>query len=450
MILENFKARYFQFLLAALFGLVGLKTQAQIPEVSLVLNSLEDLAAKLEGANLDLQSYRLKMRENYLNYQAARSYFLPAVSASFNGQNNLELATTPLPGELFGQPGTVVNAQFGQEYTYNAGILIQKDVLDWGAMLKIRSLKMQTKISTLEAEAFKEQLCQQAYLHYFTILVGKEALRLQVLDKAFSDSIVLLYEDKYAAGEIDLMMLNQAKLNSKSIAQNVVQQQSLLEESLSTLKFLLNLRPEANLEVSDTLDYRAFPIVQQQDINPLKSIELAAVQNHIAKNRVQQQSSAFLPKLSVQAYFGQQQFGDSPDLNLGTNAWTPYNYLGLSLNLPLFTGFNSLNRLGAEKVSLKNATLNLNKTQSDAEFSDSKLLFDYHQSFKQVLIAREILDLRKQNSNLALKQYQAGLISADRQFDLYNDYLKAENNYLNALLMAYQYYSQLKPRMLET
>ena len=99
---------------------------------TVIIGSFGELEKLVTESNPDLKSYQLNVEKAQKDLSIAKAHRLPSIGATFSSQNNLNLATTPVPGEFFGQPGSTVNAQFGQEYTYNAGITIQKNLFDIG------------------------------------------------------------------------------------------------------------------------------------------------------------------------------------------------------------------------------------------------------------------------------------------------------------------------------
>ena len=93
-------------------------------QATVEFRSLEEAISYGLNKNLTIVSNELELEKAAIEVKLARSNRMPQISGTFTGQKNLELATTLVPGELFGQPGETVATQFGQEYQYNAGINI--------------------------------------------------------------------------------------------------------------------------------------------------------------------------------------------------------------------------------------------------------------------------------------------------------------------------------------
>jgi outer membrane protein len=65
-------------------------------------------------------------------------------------QYNIDIAETPLPGEIVGRPGETVYAKFGQEYSYNGGITFSKTLLDWQSIFQSKIAKSNTHLKKLK------------------------------------------------------------------------------------------------------------------------------------------------------------------------------------------------------------------------------------------------------------------------------------------------------------
>lgn len=178
----------------------------------LKITSLRDAWGIAFDHNPDYENYQLNQQKAEIDFKASRSYRFPTVTAGFDGQKNLALATTPIPGEIFGEPeGTTINAQFGQEYNYNAGIAISKSILDRQKVLQSKLSKLNVKQAGIQLEVYRQLLKQQVSLHYYTAMIAQRAMIISQQDMEVADSIVLLSGQKFEEGVIDAITVNQAK-----------------------------------------------------------------------------------------------------------------------------------------------------------------------------------------------------------------------------------------------
>lgn len=415
---------------------------------SVEIVSLQSAWSMAFDHNPDYQNYKLNQEKAEINHKASRSYRLPTISANINAQRNLDLATTPLPGEIFGLPeGTTIDAQFGQAYTYNAGIALSKSIFDRQAIVQSKLSKLDVQIAEIQRDAYGQLLKQQVSLHYYAALIAQRSMVLNRRDLVAADSIVLLSQQKFNEGVIDVIALNQAKINLNTVKQSLVNYQVLYDQNTNELKKLLGMRYTDSLRLPMKLEYQLPKYYQTDDLLLDPGVTLSLANEQQAELQVSLQASSFLPKLTASSYYGRQQFRDDFGVSFGDNAWTNFSYLSLDLSIPIFNGFANKNRYKASKLAREVAKNELENTRLTASINDQQLIYEYHRSLENTQVALETFELFRQNSQLSYQKFTDGLISLDGYLGVFEDYLQAESAFLNALSGTYSYYSQIISRI---
>ena len=397
--------------------------------------------------NSDLEVYQLQQQRASSEWRSAQTAYLPKVTATANGQWNADLPITPFPAELgvlLGEPGQSVNVQFGQAYQYNAGLNLSQPLLDWQAMQRSRLSQAALQTSAAQTEAFRQSLAEQVALSYYTALVAQEALAVSETDLRVADSILLLAQDKFDQGVIDRLSLNQAQINLNHLRQSAATTQILLEQSRHQLAILLGLGEDQRLTLSGSLTLT--DLARVPDLNPDRTLKVVELQVRQAEQQVKLQQSAYLPKLSFYAYLGQQQFQDEFALSFQDDAWSNYNYLGLNLSVPIFSGFSTRTQVKIAQIDRDIALAKLAQETARSQAQDRLLTQEYEQSLIAARAAYDNFVLNQETSQLSLQRYQQGVISLDAYFLVFDDYLKAENAYLNALSALYAYHATIIAR----
>ena len=89
---------------------------------------------------------------------------------------------------------------------------------------------------------------------------------------------------------------------------------------------------------------------------------------------------------------------------------------------------------------------NLHIEKEKSTSKDAQLIAEYERNILVLKSSKNNFTLTKENTNLALLKYQQGLLSLDAYFKTYEDYLKAENNYLNTLSITLSQYATILSR----
>jgi outer membrane protein TolC len=406
------------------------------------LTNLEKTIAAAVKSNPTQEIYLQQMKQAALNYKAAQGFLYPNASLGFNGTDNLSLSTTPVPGVIFGRPGETIYAKFGKHYVYNTGVSLSQDIVSWTNVLEMKLARSNVELAHLQREAFLQSLKEQVARLYFSALIAKTALQIDAHDKQLADSVVALSEQKLQEGTTDKMSVNLAVINGNTIAQNQAQSRQLLDQSRENLKILLGGRPGDELVVADSLggdvsglgDADALPGGGGTPaLGADKNLVVYRQQQDIAGMQSRSQRSAAYPTVTATGFFGDQQFRDDFSLAFGNNAWSAYNYVALNITIPLFTGLTNTYKYRSAVVQKDIADLQLKKAVDESAINDRLLLKNYTDYEQMVRASAASFQLYGQNVRLDQQKYGEGLLPLDVYMKAFQDYLTAENTYLNNL-----------------
>lgn len=396
------------------------------------LNSLAEVLAKAVQNNPKQGVYLQRIKQASYNYKAAKGFLLPSASGTFNGTDNLSLGVTPVPGELIGQPGTTYYAQFGRKFNYNAGINLGQTIFDWQTILEIAIAKKNIELNQQDQNSFQQKLKEQVANVYLTTLVAKSSLAIANRDQALADSLVTVVKQRFQEGTEDMIAVNASLVNFNNIQQNKAKSQQLYDQGKENLKVLLGEHPENEIEFEEELK---LDVTAETAVNLGKdySLDIYSTQLELADLRSKSQRSVAYPKLSASAYFGAQQFRNDFGLSLNSNAWSRYQYIGINLSVPIFTGFTNTNKYKSAAAQKEIAALQYSNAKQESQIND-RLLVKNYASYQTMLSASE-KNFKLYNSTLQLnkQKYNEGLLRMDIYLKAFLDYLNAENVYLNDL-----------------
>ncbi|MEM9299911.1 MAG: TolC family protein [Bacteroidota bacterium] len=433
----------FSFLLVSAFC-----TSSPLFAQEVTLNNLDEAISLAYEKNSDYQNFILNQEQADLEYKKAKNHRLPTVTGSFSGQRNADLATTPLPAEIFGgEPGQTIETQFGQEYTFNAGVSVSKSLFNLQQMQQAKLAKLNAQMVGVEQEQYEEFLEQSTSMYYYTALVAKKAIAVSESDLESAARISLLSKDKYEQGLIDLIAYNNSKISENVVRQNLSSNKRLFQEYLIELKKLLGMGYQTQILLSEDLTYELPKLYQEYQLTPDLSIKNADVAINQADMQTKISRSAALPSLSLNSYYGRQQFRDDFGLALDSDSWSNYSYLTLNLSIPIFNGFENRNDIKKNKISQEIAQNEREDAELTSKLEDQLLIKNYQSGLVEASLAKDNFQLYEENQRLTYEKYEEGLVSLDTYLRVFEDYVKAENTFLNNLSKVYSLYSQIIPRI---
>ena len=402
---------------------------------SIVFHSVTEVWAAAVRDNPTQRIYRLKNGQLTDDYRAAKSYLLPQAGLAFTGQDNLKLSVTPVPGELIGQPGKTLYLTFGKEYIYNAGLTVSENVFNWQSVFQSNIAKENITLNSLQQAAYEQNLKTSTAQYYYSALIAASSLRISGRDLQLADSILTTVRGRYDQGLVDLTAVHTAEINFNNVRQNIYQSRQLYDQALQNLKLLTGCTNQQSLVLDQRLAIDSLPENQDSSakVGPDKNLDVYAANTRIADLQGKFQKAAFYPTLSLDAFVGSQQYRDNFGLTFGDGAWNDYRYLGLNLNVPLFTGFYNRNKYRSAAVQARINAQQYRDAIEQGKISDSLLINTYDNYRLIVQASGRNLLLYRENLLLSRQKYEEGLISIDVWQKTFQDYLVAENTHLNNL-----------------
>ncbi|UOB18128.1 TolC family protein [Abyssalbus ytuae] len=433
-------------IIPVLFQLAVTIVKAQQMPSIVQLNNVEEAIEYAINNNADLKIQHLNREKSNANYKASLSHWYPVVSGSFTGQENLSLGTTVLPGEIFGKPGETIEARFGKKYNYNAGLNASMSLWDWSAIMKSRIADNEIKIAGAQEEAYKQTLTEQVILHYYLCLIFKWAIQIGVTDYETVADILKITQEKFNQGLVNKIEINSAEINLNNIEQNLIKNTHLLEDYKFKLQILLGLPFTTIIEFNEDIKFSNPGIDYSGELSFDKNLQLYELQVRKSNLDVKFHKSLFYPELSLGSYIGKQQFRDDFGLSFSSGSWKNLSNISLKLSIPVFTGFANKHQLKASKINERIAEETFYNEEQKSIINDELLLQEYESSLQISEVAYKNFLLADDNVKLSFQKYEQGIIGLEMYLKLFDDYLTAENNYLNTLSNLYGYYATLQSR----
>lgn len=390
--------------------------------------------ANVINANLDVEIAGHKVKEQI-------GSMLPQIDGSASYTDNLLLATTLLPGELAGAPGTMVAIQFGTQHNMNGGIQLSQKLFDPSFPVALRA----SKISESQAkESLKLTKEQSAYgisaTYYQTLVIGKQ---LNALRANLSSSAKLLAstELRFQAGMAKQIDVDKIRVNYNNLKSQVQQSELYYSYSVNNLKFLMGMPKEKELYLTDTVMSPSKESLETilSDFNlenrseyQLQKIALQGFEADKDRNK-----AGYLPSLNFSANLGAMAMRKQFNFLDSSEKWYPSSSLVFSLRVPIFDGMQRQQRIAQ-------SNLNIQKSRVKISQSEQSILLDLNNVENQYQTAVNNIQNEKGNLDLAEKvykntqlQYQEGTATSLELVQSENSYNESTNNYFAKLLNLY-------------
>ena len=150
-----------------------------------------------------------------------------------------------------------------------------------------------------------------------------------------------------------------------------------------------------DIHSSDSLDLSANTTLRQLDIQV----------EQLAQN-VKLQKMACVPTLSLGFNFSYNAMTN--DFNFKEYQWTPYSYVGLSLNIPVFSGLKRHNNIRQAKVQHSELQLQKTDTERQLRIAAKNQLITMETCMKSYYAAEDAVSTARQSYDIVSRSYELG------------------------------------------
>jgi len=383
------------------------------------------------NAKLDVKSAEYNVKET-----VGRG--LPQVNGTAGFQDYLKIPTTLLPGEIFGQPaGTFIPVKFGVKYQSNFGVNASQIIFDPDYLVGLQARKTYKQLYERSYTRSKIETSVNVTKAYYQVLVSNEQIQLldanlKQLKQQLDETVA---QNKQGMAEkIDVDRLTVQYNNLVTNRENTLQ---LLGLNYQLLKFQMGMPIENELLLKDKLDdIKLDDNVADigADTTFYKSrVEygLLETQKKLNEYDVKRKKGQFLPKLTANASYTSS-YQNNGFSNLYSMSF-PSSYIGLTLNVPIFTGFQHTNQLKQSQINVLKAENNLISLKNALNLEASKAKITYLNGLRSLTSQKQNQQLAAEVLRVSKIKYQQGVGSSIEVTQAQTALEDADNKYIQSL-----------------
>ena len=240
---------------------------------------------------------------------------------------------------------------------------------------------------------------------------------------------------QYVGGTVDKTDYKEATItlnNSKALLKQAVEN---VRPQYAILKQAIGYPPEKEFNVVfDTIQMKhdiTFDTTEQLQFEKRIEFHLLETEKALQHENINYYRYGFLPTLSA-FYNYNYEFESNSFSNLFNQAY-PFSFIGLSIDLPLFTGFRRLNSLQKAKLQEDRLDLSMDNLKSEIYSEYTSALADYKSNLYNLQEQKENVAMAKDVYNVVSLQYKQGVVAYLNLITAESNLISAEINYTNAL-----------------
>ena len=142
------------------------------------------------------------------------------------------------------------------------------------------------------------------------------------------------------------------------------------------------------------------------DLERNSSLRQLAMQAEMLSKQIRMQQFAYIPTLSLAFSYSYNAMAE--DLQFKDYHWNPYSYVGLSLNIPIFSGFQRYHTIKQTRIQKDELDLQRVNTERQLRIAIRQSLATMDTQMKTYDAAKEALTSAEKAYDIASKSYEIG------------------------------------------
>ncbi|HLP71657.1 MAG TPA: TolC family protein [Bacteroidales bacterium] len=425
-----------KFLISILLLLTGsyltLRAQNAVTEMKLSLKEAQDYAIQnnkmMISSRYDVDASRTAIWETISN-------LLPSISGSGSFVDNVKLGSIVV--DINGQQ---VVFTMGQQFNTSASVSANLLVFNAPAIIGIQTAKLANKLSQnilVKSELDTRESVSSAY---YNILVSEKSLDLLEGNIEILNNNLKATKSMLAVGMAEQTDVDQMASNVRMVENSRSALLRNIEINYNLLRFMLGVKPETNIQLSETLEGITSQInvetILSQEFDVRNNIDYKLVDGQAAMSSLmlKTQKASTLPTIAGYYSYNTNGMGSK----IADQRWFESAALGFSLSVPIFAS-------GQRYVRIKKAQIDFNKAVNTREMVTEQLLLQQKQLRYNLVNANQQYTTQKENVEISKRvytstenKYRQGMASSLDLTQANSLYLQAENNYISALMSLMQ------------
>lgn len=310
-------------------------------------------------------------------------------------------------------------------------------------LVGIQIAKLYDRLADMSYEKSALDITTQVTDGYHLVLVSEELLGL--LNQNLTNLEAL--HDKTSAlvtfGIIEQTDLDQLTVQVNTLKNAVRSSERQLELATNMLRLQLGVSVDTEIELTETvvqmIAYAESETLPDLSFKPENQIDfrMLSQQELVSRKMINMEKAGALPTLA--GFYSYTYKILKPDFDVA-----PANIVGLQLNIPIFAGGLRSSKIKQARIDLETTRNNMELLSDQLKIQEKQLRFNYSSALETYNNQKENVEVsRRVYSSLKLK-YEQGVISGLDLITADNNYVKAETDYISAMLQVLQSSVQLQ------
>ena len=302
--------------------------------------------------------------------------------------------------------------EVGRWNTYNLGVSASMPLINAQLWKSLKISGQNVELAIEKARSSRLDMVTQVKQSYYAVLLAKEALNVY---KDVYDNAVKNFEQtqmRYNAQKASELDYTRAKSTVANAIPNVYNAESSVILALWQLKAVMGVSLDQDIDVAGTLgDYSDTMSNDNYSSDALTldyntTMRQLAIQADQLAETVKMQKYAYIPSLALT--FSYSLNAMTNDFKFSDYRWTPYSYVGLSLNIPIFSGGKRYNDVRQAQAQASELAIQVDDTERQLKIAIRQYLNTMETKMKSLAAAEDGVETAQKAYDIATQSYNVG------------------------------------------
>jgi outer membrane protein len=372
--------------------------------------TLEQALAYAEANSLQLQIAEKNLETAKSKVKEAFSSYFPILDASLTHTENPSQNTS-------------------LDYLQSADLSLTQPLFNSPIYIQYKLARKGLEISELEYEQSRVDLRYNVANIFFTVCKAKEGVRIAQESLSLAEKNLKMVKANFDAGIVVKTDVLTMELNVSNARQSVLSAENYYQLTLASMKQIIGFPQNQGLDVtSPRVAFENIHVDANPSLDERYDIQKSKLGIESANLGVKMANAGYLPTAFVKADYTKSDYDPDPYHTGGDDNTS----LTIGLTWSFYTGGKTKALVDQAKQDKQKAELGLDATKQAATTEILQCKLSYLEAQKRTEITSLALKVAQENSNLAIKRYEAGVGTTLEVSDAQVALEKAKNDELNA------------------
>ena len=327
-----------------------------------------------------------------------------------------ELRIMEVVGNMFSMGGDSEGSdegiQMGRFNVWSAGLNVNFPIIVPSLWKNVQMSEVDIHIAMEQARASRIDLINQVKKAYYSLLLAQDSY--DVLRKTYeTDSINLdNITNRFNQGVVAEYDVITADVRLKSLVPNILQAENMMKIAEMQLNMYMGIDGFIPLKVTGSLDdYEAsmFDNLIPVDTTLSHNSDLIQfdLQTEQAQNAWELQKLQYAP--SLVSTFNWTYTSQNNDFRFSNYRWDPYSMLGLTLQIPLFSGGQRYHNVKQSQVQMYQLAEQRKEVERGLKLSIRNNYDLINKNIEQVVATQSSIEQARKGHEITIKRYETGM-----------------------------------------